>query len=73
MVKKRRFIGDILIIFTVAFIVYLSVIMVHRINTVVLRDNYVMMFCAELVICAFFLLFALDVRFGLFTRMRSKV
>ena len=70
--KLRRMIGNILIILTVAFTVYLSVIMLHRINTVVLGNYYVVMFIMELVVCAFFLLLALDIRSGLMTKMKSR-
>ena len=71
--KQRRIVGDILIALTVAFMAYLSVIMVYRINTVVLSSNAAMMFAAELIICVFFLLFALDIRFGLLTKMKSRI
>ena len=71
--KQRRIVGDILIALTVAFMTYLSVIMVYRINTVVLSSNAAMMFATELIICVFFLLFALDIRFGLLTKMKSRI
>ena len=70
--KARRIIGDLLLLTAVAFTVYLSVIMLRRINAVVLKNTYVKIFTYELVACAVFILFALDVRFG-FTRMRSRV
>jgi uncharacterized SAM-binding protein YcdF (DUF218 family) len=69
--KTRRVVGDILIALTVIFTLYLCVIMSHRINTVVLKDSYVEIFLYERIVCVFFLLFALDVRFGFFTRMKT--
>ena len=68
----RQKIGTILIVLAVAFTVYLSVIMIRRINTVVLKAAYTKIFCNELAACAFFILFALDVRFG-FTGAENMV
>ena len=65
--KFRRIIGSALIVVALAFTVYLCVIMAHRIRAVVLKDSYIKIFRYELIACAFFLLFALDVRFGLLT------
>ena len=70
--NTRQKIGTILIILAVAFTVYLSIIMIRRINTVVLKAAYTKIFCNELVACAFFILFALDVRFG-FTGAENMV
>ena len=70
--KTRRRIGTVLILLAVAFTVYLSVIMIHRINTVVLKATYTRIFRYELAACAFFILFAVDIRFG-FTGMKNKV
>ena len=68
----RQKIGTILIVLAVAFTVYLSIIMIRRINTVVLKAAYTKIFCNELAACAFFILFALDVRFG-FTGAENMV
>jgi uncharacterized SAM-binding protein YcdF (DUF218 family) len=62
--KARRSIGTVLIVLAVAFAVYLSVVMIRRINTVVLKATYTRIFCYELAACAFLILFAADVRFG---------
>lgn len=70
--KARKIIGSILLILAVLFTVYLSVIMIIRINAVVRKADYVKIFCYELVVCACFILLTLDIRFG-FTRMKSKV
>ena len=70
--KARIIIGNILLILAVAFTMYLSVIMIRRINAVVLKDSYKKIFTYELIICAVFILLAVDVRFG-FTGMKSNV
>lgn len=64
--------GDILILLAVAFTIYLSAIMIHRINTVVLKDSYVKIFRCELMICALFILFAVDVRIDLPGRAKAE-
>lgn len=69
--KARRIIGNILIIISVAFTIYLSVIMIHRIGSVVEKADYTKVFCYELVVCAIFILLALDIRF-VFTRVKAK-
>ena len=66
--KARSIIGDILILLAVLFTAYLSAVMIHRIRTVVLKDDYIKVFRYELAACACFILFALDVRFGFFTK-----
>ena len=71
--KTRKTIGNILIILSVAFTVYLSVIMIQRINTVVLKDSYREIFGYELLACAVFILLSLDIRFSLFTRLKPKI
>ena len=70
--KTRRIICDVLIALIAAFTVYLSVIMIHRINTVVLKDTYRTIFRNELILCAILLVCALDLRFGFFTKLRPK-
>ena len=69
----RRIIGDLLIFLMTALTVETIVVMTHKINTVVLKDDYIKVFRFELIFCAIFLIFALDVRFGFFTRLRFKV
>lgn len=66
----RRVAGDILIAFFAVFTLWLSAVMLHRIHTVVLADTYRKVFRNELVLCAVLLVFALDLRFGLLTRIR---
>lgn len=71
--RARKIIGNILIVLVVAFTAYLCVVMLRRIASVVLKDTYVEIFRYELIVCALFLLFALDVRFGFFTKPRPAV
>ena len=70
--KARRIIGDVLIALVVLFTAWLSVVMIHRINTVVLKDTYRTIFRNELILCAVVLVFALDLRFLFFTALRPK-
>ena len=63
--KIRQATGSVLIVLAAAFTVYLSVVMLRRINAVVLKDSYVKVFRYELAACALFILFAADVRFNL--------
>lgn len=69
----RRVIGIICILLVLAFTIYLSVIMVGRINQVVLKDSYIRIFKTELVICAGFLILSFDILFGFFTAMKNKI
>lgn len=71
--KTRQIIGDVLLFLAAAFTVYLAVIMTRRINAVVLKDSYVKIFRYELIACAFFILFALDVRFNFLGKVTSRV
>ena len=68
----RRIIGDILIFLMAVLTVETIIVMTHKINTVVLKDDYISVFRYELSFCAIFLIFALDVRFGFFTKLRFK-
>ena len=71
--KTRRIIGDICLFLSVAFTVYLSVIMISRINAIVRKDLYLIVYRYELLICAGAILLAFDIRSGILTKMRSKV
>lgn len=67
-----RIIADVLILITVAFTVYLCIIMQQRINTVVLKDTYRKIFHYELILCGILLFFTLDLRFYFLTRFSSR-
>lgn len=69
--EAGRIIGDILIILAMVFTACLSVIMLKRIHAVIQKDAYIRIFRYELIACAFFLLSALDIRFGCFTLNQS--
>lgn len=64
--ETRKIIGNILLILTIIYTLYLSTIMINRIHNVVLKGPYIRVFVFELVACLFFLLFSLDVRFNIF-------
>lgn len=70
--RLRRFIGDFLIFITVLYTVYLSVIMVGRIQSVVLRDSYIKLFICELAMCLVFLILACDIRFRFLTKAKGR-
>ena len=61
--RAQRILGDLLILFGVLFTIYLTVIMTRRIRAVVRKDTYREVFRYELIACAVFLVFALDLRF----------
>ena len=68
----RRVTGDILILLVAGFMVYLGLIMHQRIQTVVLSDIYKKVALNEQLLCLVLLVFALDVRFLLFSGARHK-
>ena len=59
--------GDILLLLVILLTVDVVVVMLHKINSVVLKADYKELFLYELILCGVLLLFALDVRFNLFT------
>ncbi|MBP5654049.1 MAG: YdcF family protein [Clostridiales bacterium] len=69
----RRVIGDILIAAVAVLTVWVSVIMIPRITSVVLKDNYIMNYAAEIGICLLFMILALDIRFGILSKGRSNL
>ena len=71
--KARKAIGSLLVVLAVVFTIYLSLIMIRKINAVVLKKDYIDLFRYELIACVFFLLFSLDVRFGMFTKLKPVV
>ncbi len=69
----RRIIGDLLLVLTVVLTTDVVIVMLHKISTVVLKSGYQEVFRYELILCAVLLLFALDVRFNLFTRSKHTI
>ena len=68
----RRIIGDLLIALMALLTIDVVVVMERKISTVVLKDTYRNIFHYELIMCVVLLLFALDVRFGFWTKLKWK-
>lgn len=66
----RKIIGSILLLLAVLLFADVMLVMPARIRAVVLKADYQQVFLYELFLCAVLLLFALDVRFNLFTRWK---
>ena len=69
----RRVIGDILLVSVILLAADVLFVMPAKINSVVLKADYRKVFMYELILCAILLLFALDVRFSLFTRWKPAI
>lgn len=69
----RWIIGDILLAFAVLLTADVLLVMPARISAVVLKQDYRKVFVCQLILCVTLLLFALDVRFGLFTLWKPAV
>lgn len=70
--KIRKIVGDLLIVAVLLLTLDMSIVMIYRISTVVLKEFYLKNFIYELILCVFLLLFSLDVRFGIFTMSGSR-
>ena len=66
----RRIVGDILLALVAMLIAEVAIVMPARINAVVLKSDYQEVFVYQRILCAVLLLFALDIRFNLFTRWK---
>lgn len=71
--RFRRIIGDILLVLVILLAADVVIVMLQKINAVVLKADYQEIFQYELIVCAVLLLFALDVRFHLFTRSKNGI
>lgn len=71
--RVARIIGDILVALAFLLTVDVAAVMLRRINAVVLKADYRKVFVYQLILCAILLLFALDVRFNLFTRAKGGI
>ncbi len=71
--KARHIAGNILIVLTVLFTIYLAAVMIHRIQKVVQKDSYIKIFRYEIIACVLFLLLALDIRFDFLSHARGIV
>ena len=68
---ENRIIGDILLLLVMLLTADVLLIMPARMKAVVLKTVYRKVFLYQLFLCAVLLVFALDVRFNLFTRWQS--
>lgn len=71
--RARRIIGDVLLALSVLLTADVIFVMTAKINAVVRKADYRDVFMYQLILCAVLLLFALDVRFHLFTRWTSGI
>ena len=71
--KVKVFIGDFLIVMFVLLAADTVIVMLHKINAVVLKTDYREVFKYEIILCSILLIFALDIRLNLFTRMKNKL
>lgn len=71
--RERRIIGDILLVLAVFLTADVTVVMLRKISGVVLKADYQKVFRYQLILCAVLLLFALDIRFHLFTRLKHPL
>lgn len=69
--KVGHLIGDALIVLSIAFTVYLIVIMISRVKSVVLKDEYLTGFKYEMAACALLIIFSTDLRFGYLSRFEN--
>ncbi len=71
--RAGKIIGDILLALVVLLIADVAFVMPARINAVVLKADYREVFMYEIILCVILLVFALDVRFNLFTRWKNAI
>ena len=71
--RVRRIIGDILLVLAVFLMVDVAFVMPARIKAVVLKADYQDVFTYEIILCVILLLFALDIRFNIFTGWKSEI
>ena len=71
--RIRRIIGDILLVLFILLTADVIIVMSARINAVVLKAVCRKVFMYQIILCVILLLFALDVRFSLFTRRKPAI
>ena len=69
----RRVIGDLLLVLFCLLTIDVVIVMVHKMNAVVLKADYQKVFRYEFILCLVLLVFAMDVRFNLFSRSKHKI
>ncbi|MBQ7161451.1 MAG: YdcF family protein [Clostridia bacterium] len=70
--SPRRIIGDILLFLSALLTADVIIVMMIRIGAVVRKEVYIKSFLIELAMLAVLIVFSLDVRFRIFTLVRSK-
>ena len=71
--RIRKIAGDMLLVLFVPLTADVIIVMSAKVNAVVLKADYQKVFMYEIVLCVVLLLFALDVRFSLFTRWKPAI
>ena len=69
----RRIIGDILLVLTVLLLIDAAFVMPAKIHAVVQKADYQEIFMYEMILCMILLLFALDIRYNVFTRWKPVI
>lgn len=69
----RQFIGNVLVVLVLGFTVWVSVVTLWRIQSVVLKSDYLRLYLGELALCAILLACALDVRFDLAMKLPAPL
>ena len=71
--RIRRIIGDILLVLAILLMVDVVFLMSDKVDAVVLKADYREIFMYEIVLCMTLLSAALDVRFNIFTRWKTRL
>lgn len=69
----RRIVGDFLLALGSFLTADVVIVMVHKINTVVLKADYREILIYELILCLILIVFSLDVRFDVFARPKNRI
>ena len=69
----RRIIGDILLVLAVLLLIDAAFVMPAKIHAVVQKADYQEIFMYEIILCMILLLFALDIRYNVFTRWKPVI
>lgn len=69
----RRIIGDILLVLAVLLLIDAAFVMPAKIHAVVQKADYQEVFMYEMILCMILLLFALDIRYNVFTRWKPVI
>lgn len=69
----RRIIGDILLALAVLLTADVVIVMTRKISRVILKETYQEIFVYELIFCAILIIFAVDIRFGIFSWLKNNV